>query len=352
MLMPMMLGMLVTSLVSGRIISRWGRYKFFPIVGTALMTFGLSMLSQLSIASAEWQTSLDALWLGLGMGMVMQVLILAVQNSVDYRHLGAATSGTMLFRSIGGALGVALFGAIFANGLHAQLGPAGMDFLSSAVPAAVQGLPTELHREYVTAVMAALRPVFTVAAATSAIGFALTIFLHEIELRGAVAPEGMAESFAMPRDATSLEELERIVSTLVAHDNRWRLYADLAHRAQLDLSAPELWMLARLGEREPTTLAALGSELGIAQADLAPPAERLCERGIAVICAGGKLTLTEVGKAMRDRALEARRRGLADLLARWQPEQHPDVLALIGNLAQTLAKDLPSPRSEAQRPAH
>ena len=110
MLMPMMFGMLITSILSGRIISRWGRYKLFPVAGTAIMTLGLVMLSRLSLDSYQWQTSLDALWLGLGMGMVMQVLILAVQNSIEYKYLGVATSGTMLFRSVGGALGVALFG--------------------------------------------------------------------------------------------------------------------------------------------------------------------------------------------------------------------------------------------------
>src|SRR5262249_44133829 len=144
MLMPMMLGMLATSVTSGRIISRFGRYKLFPILGTATMTFGLGALSFLAIESNDWQTAMDALWLGLGMGMVMQVLIIGVQNSGDYEHLGVATWGTMLFRPLGGALGVALFGAIFANRLHAQLAGPGMDFLATVVPAAVRRLPPEL----------------------------------------------------------------------------------------------------------------------------------------------------------------------------------------------------------------
>ena len=118
-LMPMMLGMLVTSIGSGRLITRWGHYKPFPIAGTALMTVGLALLSRISVEVGVWQTSANALLLGLGMGMVMQVLVLAVQNSVDYDNLGVATSATTLFRSVGGALGVALFGAIFVNGLHA-----------------------------------------------------------------------------------------------------------------------------------------------------------------------------------------------------------------------------------------
>src|SRR5947199_107404 len=113
-----MLGMLATSVISGRLISRFGRYKLFPILGTATMTFGLGALSLLEIECADWKTAIVALWLGLVMCMVMQVLIIAVQNSVDCKHLGVATSGTMLFRSLGGALGVALFFFFFSSRLH------------------------------------------------------------------------------------------------------------------------------------------------------------------------------------------------------------------------------------------
>ena len=345
MLMPMMFGMLITSILSGRIISRWGRYKLFPVTGTAIMTFGLFMLSRLSLDSHQWQTSLDALWLGLGMGMVMQVLILAVQNSIEYEYLGVATSGAMLFRSVGGALGVALFGAIFAGGLRARLGPEGLDFLTNAVPAAVRGLPPVMQQEYIDAVMAALRPVFVAATCIAALGFVLTIFLQEIELRDTAPAEGLAESFAMPRDATSLEELERIITVLIARENRWRVYADFAHQGGIDLPPPELWMLARLGERERVTLLSLSRELKVPETALAQPLNALCARGLAEQRPSSELILTDAGAAMRERMLAARRRNLADLLARWQPEQHPDVLTLIDRLARALSTDLPSPQA-------
>ena len=279
------------------------------------------------------------------MGMAMQVLLVAVQNSVEYEQLGVATSGTMMFRSLGGALGVALFGAIFANGLHAQLGGLGMDFLTSVVPAAVQGLPPVLHDEYVAAVMTALRPVFITAAAISAAGFALTWLLREHPLRASASAEGLGESFAMPRDATSIEELSRILTVLVARENRWRVYDDLARRAGLDLAAPELWMLARLGEREPTTILSLSAELNIPERDLAAPLAVLCDGDIAEKDAGGQIRLTSLGRAMRERAVDARRKGLADMLRRWQPDQHPDVLTLIERFSQALTRDLPAPRS-------
>ena len=345
MLMPMMFGMLITSIVSGRIISAWGRYRVFPVAGTAIMTFGLFMLSRLSLDSPQWQTSLDALWLGLGMGMVMQVLILAVQNSIEYKYLGVATSGAMLFRSVGGALGVALFGAIFAGRLRATLGPEGLDFLTNAVPATVRGLPPVMNREYIEAVIAALRPVFVVATCIAALGFVLTIFLQEIELRDTAPAEGLAESFAMPRDATSLGELERIITVLIARENRWHVYADFAQQAGVDLSPPELWMLARLGERERVTLSSLSSDLKVPETALAQPLHALCARGLTQERPSSEFILTDVGAAMRERMLAARRRNLADLLARWHPEQPPDVLALIDRLARALSTDLPAPQA-------
>jgi hypothetical protein len=147
----------------------------------------------------------------------------------------------------------------------------------------------------------------------------------------------------MPRDATSLEELERIVTALLAHENRWRLYADLAARAQLDLAAPELWMLARLGERAPRSLQSLSLDLELAPQRLEAPLKALCERGIAEPDAAGNLRLTAAGAAMRDRVLAARRQGLADLMARWEPDRHPDVLALLDRMVATLVRDLPAP---------
>jgi DNA-binding MarR family transcriptional regulator len=280
----------------------------------------------------------------------MQVLVLAVQNSVDFAHLGVATSGTTLFRSVGGALGVALFGAVFLNGLQADLAgvvPPGTAMPSASNPASLAALPESLRAAYVVAVVAALKPVFHVAAAIAAIGFTLTVLLREVPLRGVAPAESVGESFAMPRDATSLEELERIVARLLAQENRWRVYADLAARAGLSLPPAELWMLARLGEREPQSPAPLSAELGIAWRDLEGPLNALCDRGVVEKNAAGALRLTEAGRAMREKLLAARRQGLSDMLTRWEPDKHPDVLALLDRMVATLVRDLPMPRQEA-----
>jgi EmrB/QacA subfamily drug resistance transporter len=182
-LLPMMLGMIVTSVASGQMISRWGHLKPFPIAGTAVMAVGLVMLSRLSSASPIWQTSGAAAVVGLGLGMVTQVLVLAVQNSVDFKDLGVATSGTQLFRSLGGALGVAIFGAIFANKLHALLGsavPANADIFAGATSSQ---LATFDRAMYIESVGAALRPLFIVAAATAALACALSCVLPRSPLQ-------------------------------------------------------------------------------------------------------------------------------------------------------------------------
>jgi EmrB/QacA subfamily drug resistance transporter len=185
-LLPMMLGMIVTSVASGQIISRWGHLKPFPIAGTAIMAIGLAMLSRLSSASPIWQTSGAAAVVGLGLGMVTQVLVLAAQNSVDFKDLGVATSGTALFRSLGGALGVAVFGVIFANELHTHLGnvaSADSDIISAAASSRLATLDRGMHTVYIESVAAALRPIFIVAAGTAAIACVLACFLPQHPLQ-------------------------------------------------------------------------------------------------------------------------------------------------------------------------
>ena len=140
-LTPMMAGLLVTSIVAGRTISRFGRYRPFPIVGTAVMTVGMVLLARLSVHSSTTTAALDMLVLGLGLGMVMQVLVLAVQNAVEFRVMGVATSGSILFRQIGGSIGLAIFGAIFANSLHSKLAaylPPGAHVPKTVSPAVVR----------------------------------------------------------------------------------------------------------------------------------------------------------------------------------------------------------------------
>ena len=183
---PMMAGVLITSTASGFLISRYGRYRVFPIAGTATASVGLFLLSRLEVETPTEVAAGYMLLVGLGLGLVMQVLVLAAQNAVDYRLLGVATSGSTLFRQVGGSIGVSVFGAIFTNQLGRELAhrlPAGAHAPASASPAAILHLPPAFHTIYLAAVSAALHPVFLTAAGVMVVAFTLSWRLRDVPLR-------------------------------------------------------------------------------------------------------------------------------------------------------------------------
>jgi EmrB/QacA subfamily drug resistance transporter len=185
-LTPLMGGVLVTSILSGQVISRFGRYRFFPIAGTAVMALAMLLLSQLGAGTPIWVAAVDSLVLGLGLGMTMQVLVLAVQNAVEHRVMGVATSGSTLFRQIGGSIGVALFGTIFANRVQVELAqrlPEGTAIPKTLNPAGIRALPPEAHRAFTEGFAAALHPVFYTAAGISLLAFALAWLIKDVPLR-------------------------------------------------------------------------------------------------------------------------------------------------------------------------
>jgi EmrB/QacA subfamily drug resistance transporter len=209
-LLPLMGGLLVTSIGSGILISRWGRYKIFPIVGTAIMIVGLYLFSRLGIHTSTLTISLYMVVLGLGLGCVMQVLVIVVQNAVPHSELGVATSGATFFRSIGGSFGTAIFGAIFANVLTGNLGrylagvrlPPGFSGTAGASPAALAKLPPPVHAGYIQAVNASLHPVFLWAVPFGILAFAITWLVKEVPLRRTV--RGSHSGVSQPEKAAEL----------------------------------------------------------------------------------------------------------------------------------------------------
>ena len=189
-LLPLMGGVIVSSIVCGRLISRLGRYRIFPIIGTVVATIGLVMLGTVGDNDPLFLIYGYTGLLGVGLGMVMQVLILATQNSVEMQHLGVATSGVTLFRSIGGSIGVSLFGAIFTLGLQRRVRaalPEGVAVPRSLGPEAIRGLPSVVHERYVLAFGASLHTVYHVAAVFMAVAFLLALGMRDVPLRKAGA---------------------------------------------------------------------------------------------------------------------------------------------------------------------
>ena len=189
-LLPLMAGLLVVSIGSGQIISRTGKYRFFPIAGTALMTIGLYLLSLMGVGSSTLQDSVYMLVLGLGLGGVMQVLVIIVQNGVPHSELGVATSGATFFRSIGGSFGTAIFGAIFANVLVGNLAkhlhgitlPSGFS-AADATPALLKQLPAVVHAGFVAGYAESIQTVFIVAVPIAALAFLATWLIPQVELK-------------------------------------------------------------------------------------------------------------------------------------------------------------------------
>jgi EmrB/QacA subfamily drug resistance transporter len=194
-LLPLMAGLLVVSIGSGQYISRTGRYRIFPIVGTAGVTLGLFLLSRMGVGTSTAAEALYMVVLGMGLGAVMQVLVLIVQNAVPYAELGVATSGATFFRSIGGSFGAAIFGAIFsnvlvgnlANHLHGAKLPPGLT-VASVTPAILDKLPTAVHHGIVAANAQSIQTVFIIAAPIGLIAFFAAFLIPHVELRRGVGP--------------------------------------------------------------------------------------------------------------------------------------------------------------------
>jgi EmrB/QacA subfamily drug resistance transporter len=195
-LLPLMAGLLVAAILSGRWISRVGRYRMFPIAGTATLVVGMFLLSRLTVATAPWVASVYMLVVGVGIGLVMQVLVLVVQNDVRPQDIGVATSTATFFRSVGGAFGVAIFGAIFATRLADRLA-----LLPHAVTARLGGgvhlnpeqakhLPPAVREDFLNAFAHSLHGVFLFGTALAVVPFMLSWFLKEVPLRDTLSPAG------------------------------------------------------------------------------------------------------------------------------------------------------------------
>ena len=210
-MVPVMALVLTMSIWSGRRISATGRYRRFPIAGTIIVTIGIFLFSRLGIHTPYWKAAIFMAIVGAGMGLTMQVMILAVQNSVPFKELGTATSAVTFFRSIGGSIGVAVFGTIFANRLAAALPHP----LQAAGAAATHLTPKQLHAlspairaGYIEAFSHALHIVFLAAVPFAGCGILLALLLREVPLRattGRNAGIAAAEAQAIPASAESAE---------------------------------------------------------------------------------------------------------------------------------------------------
>ncbi|WP_219550739.1 MDR family MFS transporter [Nonomuraea harbinensis] len=187
MTLPMVITLFLSGVISGKTVTRTGRWKIFPVVGMLLVTIGLFLLSRLHVDSSPWVIGLDMAVLGTGLGLTMQMLILAAQNGAEVRDMASTTSGVSFFRSLGGAIGVAGFGAILTNRLYAEM-PAGSARPSLGSPDEIQALPEPVKHLVLEAFTRGLETVFLVGVPIALLGFLAVVFLKELPLRGGATP--------------------------------------------------------------------------------------------------------------------------------------------------------------------
>ncbi|OBH35766.1 MFS transporter [Mycobacterium sp. E342] len=321
--LPMVIGMLTTSMGSGVIVGRTGRYKVFPVGGTAVMAVAFFLMSRMDPSTSVLVQSLFLVVLGTGIGMCMQTLVLIVQNTVDFDDLGVATSGVTFFRTIGSSFGAAIFGSLFTNFLHSRIGPA---MVASHAPAAAAASPEALHRlprqaaaPIVSAYSESLTQVFGWAVPVALAGFVLALFLREVPLREMHdSTIDLGDAFGMPNTETPEQMLEGAVERMLRGAPGMRLRS-IAMRPDCRLDVAGLWGVLRInrfGQMYGTArLTDIADYLRIPFEVLEPTFSRLIATGYAR-GDGDQLWLTPAGAQQVDYVHSLLVGWLVDKLAR------------------------------------
>ncbi len=311
--LPMVAGMLITSISSGSIVGRTGRYKIFPVLGTAIMCTAFVLLSTMDAQTSVWLQSLYLLVLGTGIGLCMQVLVLVVQSTSDFTDLGVATSGVTFFRTIGSAFGAAIFGSLFANFLNSRIGAAlvasGAPPAAAESPKALLELPAEAAAPIVQAYADSLGLVFLCAAPVAFLGFVVSLFLKEIPLREmeSASAADLGDGFGMPVMETSDEILELAVGRTFRDSPDIRL-RKLVDHPDCELDVARLWAAVQIYRHNQVhgwaSISSIAAGRRIPPEILEPAFDRLVATGYA-LRTGDRLWLTTAGARQVEVAIDA-----------------------------------------------
>ncbi|MEU9113030.1 MFS transporter [Streptomyces sp. NPDC048483] len=345
-MLPMVLGMLLSSTGSGQIVSRTGRYKVFPIAGTAVVAVGLLLLHRLDPASSVAEMSACFFVFGFGLGLVMQVLVLIVQNAVPYQDLGVATSGATFFRSIGASFGVSIFGTLFANRLGPRIAHAlgGQQLPPGVAPSKIAEDPRTIAQlrpgpaaRVLDAYSLSITDVFLYAVPLVLVAFALAWFLREEPLRRSVtAPDTSEVVSSNPVQRSSREECARALSKLGSMEGRKHIYEKITARAGLDLKPASAWLVLRIHRHGSVEAALLAERTNVPLGVITEAIRQIEERGLAER-EGLMLLVTDLGRDTAARLSAARQESLAELLGDWWTKDRPtDLTELVRELTAEL----------------
>jgi EmrB/QacA subfamily drug resistance transporter len=338
-MLPLVCGLLLAAMVTGQVISKTGRYKWFPVVGSLLISAGLVLLSLMDANTTFWSASGYMLVLGLGIGMVMPVPTVVVQSTSDYSDLGVATSGVSFLRTLGSSFGVAIFGTIYASRLPEHLAtaiPPGVDPRVAQSVQSVHALPPELKTPIVQAYVDTLQTMFLVAAPVGLLAFVVALFLKEVPLRDsarvvATGNSGVGESFAVPASSDSDVELEKVISLVVSkqkHDPRPEMLA----ASGVPLTYAQAWMLVAVFKHSvddgDATLNEISERTKVPAGIFEPVARQLANAGY-VTEAEGHYRFTPKGTEAFSRLIGACRAWLLTRLADWnEGDNHQFAMAV------------------------
>lgn len=352
-LLPLIVGVLVASILSGQLINKFGHYKIYPIIGMTLTTIGLWLFIHLNENTSHLYIVFYLAILGCGLGMMMQTVVLIVQNAVNFDDLGSATSNVSLFRSIGGLLGTALLGTLFSQHLDTSLAKQSSLIGSATVssqmtPVEVLNLPPKVRQHYINAYAEAIDIIFPASIPITLFGLVMAFSLKEIPLRK-TAFCGMAEYHPMPKYSSSIQEIETALLRLVSRDYRHLLYERIAANPDIPLPPLSCWILARAGEWEVVDVNRLATKFKGNKWLIADRLSELEKSGLINNTEATtpseddvKYTLTATGQEMLEKILEARRSQLAEFLSEWAPEKHEELATMLKALSRVLDADAPS----------
>jgi EmrB/QacA subfamily drug resistance transporter len=332
-MLPLIAGLMATALLTGNVISRTGKYRIFPLAGSAGLAAGLLLLSFLDASTSYWVMGAFMVVLGAGIGLVMQVPVIVVQSTTNYTDLGVATSGISFLRTMGSSFGVALFGTIYANQLPKHL--QGIDPRAIASPAAVHALPEAVKAPIVNGYAETVQTMFLIAAPIGLVALAVALFLPQVRLRdtsraAATGNSGVGESFAAP-PSNSYDELRKLVSTVVAKSGEDPHLAVL-RRSGVTLPLEQAWLLGRVYRASTddgvATLAEIAEMTEVPGGIFEPTAQALVRSGHLAFSDDG-YRFTDDGADVFAQLVRAWRRWLLDQLDDWhEPDQRDFAQAL------------------------
>jgi MFS family permease len=330
-MLPMVIGLLLTAIASGTIVGKTGRYRIFPIAGAAITALGLYLMSLLDQHTPILLESLYFFILGAGIGLIMQILTLIVQNTAEYRDLGTATSGVTFFRTLGGAFGAAVLGSIYSNNLTTQLPAAlaespGVSPSAATNPEALWALPEAIRAPVVQAYAESLHNVFLWAVPVALLALVVAFFLPQVTLRGRERAGGTGEGFAIPEGADADTQLENIIGQVLGKKGKSAAPAILAGSGSA-LDIPISWGVMGVYLREAingaASQSAIESSIGIPPGVLRSFFDEIVADGY-LTREGDALHLTTRGRAEVDLISLAWRAWLVEELREWLPDTGPD----------------------------